>query len=249
MLLSRFLGLLLLLAPSAWAHDLYSLEGGYQFIEDRASVLVSHPIKKKYRFEIPRSDFNQSLEWSRSVFKVNSQSGQERGTAFVVGKNLVLTNRHLFDSQACGQFEVLNPNGTPRAQCLDVIVCGSVYDFCLVRVKNLDAPIMSLKRGMPHESEILTLIGNSGGHVLSASQATGAQIKNQNILIHSMENDHGSSGGPILNSEGEVVALHFGTDRSEGSPTQGLSLGIIMDGLLIELDRLAPDLILELAWR
>jgi len=183
--------------------------------------------------ELPTQEFLKQYIWSQSVFAAKTGSGKGRGTAFLVGENLVLTNKHVAETtnrkKECGKFEIDTKIIIEETiTCKKIHYCSDKHDFCLIELnktkdgKNLSElfPSFSLKHKIDKKIDSVYVIGNSGNfgiqgskgrdnYISKATLRNGEKIR---ILIHHAPTYGGSSGGPILNDDGEVVGVNFAGD-------------------------------------
>jgi len=166
-----------------------------------------------------------------------SYSGDEtysrRGTAFSIGENLVLTNHHVLDpnfqnTNSCADFQVKNKEGD-TFDCKAVHFCSKAQDICLIEmspkvktkrdctfcsgtkyeVSLKDGPKLKLRPNYSPASRaevITTAIGNSSGFGIHLSQGRGITISNDRLYFYAPITQ-GNSGGPLLNSDGEVIGV------------------------------------------
>lgn len=174
--------------------------------------------------------------YSQAVFKTNSSDNSGSGTSFLVGKNLVLTNRHVFIPKSdtdwsCGDFyiEAKILNIPTRVHCKKVHYCSPApahtekveQDFCLVELKRTEFGFHVGDRIAPLE---LNPNPQYGGGVISIlignhlDQGIQADWNNRTLttaregeLLHYSVGHHGSSGSPILDLNGKVIGIHFGS--------------------------------------
>ena len=86
---------------------------------------------------LPINEYLKQLSWSQSVFPATTGSGNSFGTAFYVGGNFVLTNKHVAQTdnikRECGVFDITTT--IPQKEvigCEEVVYCSETYDFCLM---------------------------------------------------------------------------------------------------------------------
>lgn len=130
------------------------------------------------------------------------------GTGFLVRKNTLATNLHVVEG------------GSVSVQVGPVSIPATVEkrdpknDLAIVHVKaDISAVPLVLSKASPVPGENVVVIGNPEG--LEKSVSTGIvagvrQTKGRTLLQITAPISHGSSGGPVLNSDGEVIGVSVG---------------------------------------
>lgn len=225
--------------PSRSLAGLHYLFKGYELNENRGIVNVTGPVveitegekwgskvyKEGYSAEIDEDTFEEEQLLAQSIFEVTSRLGTDVGTALLVGRDLVLTNRHVLNYSTktsrqweCGKFSIKLNHKDERVECQKVRYCSSRYDFCLVEMNkmsnglDLGSELRSLRltqRVKSHGDVNLTHIGNAGGLGIQASQGTGLKILGGEFF-HYAPTLGGSSGAPIFNERHEVIGINWG---------------------------------------
>lgn len=144
-----------------------------------------------------------------SVFLVyvNDSKGtpQALGSAFLVAPRTLITNAHVVE----GGNAVLSIG--PIRVPLKVVRIDSVNDLALLSVDaDLTSRPLSLASTKVSPGQQIFAIGNPEGLEKTISQGIVSglrKIQNKNLIQITSPISHGSSGGPILNSSGEVVAV------------------------------------------
>jgi hypothetical protein len=191
--------------PSRSLSGLHYVFKGFEFEDDVGLVKVTGPVieitqgdkggSKVYpdgfSLEMDQEDFEDEQILAQSIFQAKSGSGMSVGTAFLVGRNLVLTNRHIMGHPpeakkwACGEFSILLNHKDERVECDKVRYCSAKYDFCVVEMKkmlnalSLGAEVRPLRlaRGVKsHQDSSLLHIGNAAGLGLQASRGRGIRV-------------------------------------------------------------------------
>ena len=213
-------------------------------------------------------EYVKQVSWSQSVFPATVGTGKGNGTAFFVGGNLVLTNRHVVGTdnfkKDCGVFdiEVKFPFSETIA-CKEVHYCSSQSDFCLVEMENFKNGD-SLSKHLPafvlkdtkkiNEFGAAYGIGNAVGYGIQGSKAnfvwrdqvSSRSLETVEVFIHHVPTYGGSSGSPIFLENGEVIGINFAErifadGRFRAAIGNSLyNLAVPMDIVLKELREHAP---------
>jgi tetratricopeptide (TPR) repeat protein len=127
------------------------------------------------------------------------------GTGFAIQNGKLVTNYHVVEN---GQISVQIGPVTIEAE---VEKTDKLNDLAIVVLKaNASLPGLSLAKATPKAGEKIYVVGNPAGLEKSISEGlvSGTRSVNGQTLIQvSAPNSPGSSGSPVLNASGEVVAI------------------------------------------
>jgi len=223
---------------------------------------------------ISTSEYFKQLSWSQSVFPALAGGGVGHGTAFYVGSNLILTNKHVaqttYHARECGKFEIdVAFPFKEKITCKEVQYCSMEYDFCLLEMNNfkngdsLDEhlPAFPLKDTKNiNDIESVYAIGNAVNFGIQGSKASKVyrEVINNNfvqeleLFIHYAPTFGGSSGSPLIDQNGDVIGINFaekiyraGRFRAEVGD-KFYNLAVPMDIILKELRENVPSAYAEL---
>jgi serine protease Do len=145
------------------------------------------------------------------------------GTAFFVSADgLLLTNNHVVDPKATQHTVILNSGKRLTAK---VVFTDGKNDVALLKVDARNMPYLKLaRRNTVYLAQTVIAIGNtlgtysntvsvgiiSGlGRSITASNRSGDFVENLDQVIQTdAAINEGSSGGPLLNSRGEVIGMN-----------------------------------------
>jgi len=200
---------------------------------------------------IEESEFDFMRKHGFSVFETNPGDKRNHfGTSFHVGANLVLTNQHVLsvsrdNTTECYGFKLkLNYNQYNKTlYCKEVHYCDRGRDFCLIEM-------YPARRGQALEKqEPLVLnpnieftkdtehyaIGNTRGFGIHGSKGKGLKFENFNSFKFYAAVFGGNSGGPVLNSKGEVIGL-VKMQSKELNSLDSYNIGISIKEVLTQLE-------------
>jgi tetratricopeptide (TPR) repeat protein len=169
---------------------------------------------------IPPIAFGQSDDTAQRIYKtsqdsvflvyLNDSSGSPTalGSAFLVAKRTLVTNAHVAD--AGSPVLAVGPVRLP----LKVVNIDRKNDLAILSVDvDLTSTPLPLAKGTVSPGEQIFAIGNPEGLEKTISQGIVSGLRNQDdrdLLQITSPISHGSSGGPILNTRGEVVGVAVG---------------------------------------
>lgn len=252
--------------PSQSLSGLYYLFKGFSVNEDEGVVSVSGPVieitdgqKLGAKFdhdgfmaEIDSEDFEKEHELGQAIFEATTGNGLNVGTAFLVGANLVLTNRHVMSLRpdarkwSCGKFSVKLNHKEEKVGCQQVRFCSSLYDYCVVEMNKMQngqsigtevkALRLTQRIRLYDQKDIPILhIGNAGGLGIQASRGRGIKISGGEFY-HNAPTLGGSSGAPIFNDKYQVIGLNWGQTGSDTLEST-FNRGVLISTVFNELSR------------
>lgn len=207
--------------------------------------------KPTLNFDIPAAQFYKERESAKSVFVATTGTGTSRGTAFLVGKNLVLTNKHvLANDKECRKFGIDLNHVQEFVACKEVLHCSPVHDFCLIKLdsmkngKEVGEEVKPLKFSSerPTKETNSMVIGNALGMGIHAATYKGIQDLGKD-WGHFNRAFSGNSGSPLLNERGEILGIHYGRSSIDasyyGGPSgRGTGLAVKTETMLSEIGKI-----------
>ena len=141
-------------------------------------------------------------------FKSNSTAG----TGILLSNNYVITNAHILldnDNVAESIFGLFNNDR--KGIELDLIAIDEELDIAILKFSNhLYKPLL-LKDITPITGEKVYAIGNAIGQGLTIVEGIISDAKRivnkHEFILHSAPVNHGNSGGPLFNSQGEIIGM------------------------------------------
>ena len=146
---------------------------------------------------------------------------------FVSSDGIGISNYHVFKGTFKGQ-EVIKLSNGSTYKVQEVLAYSEQYDYIIFRVQgNGFNYIPVTKRGYEVGDEVYA-IGSPRGLENTISNGLISQKRNDYIIQISVPIDHGSSGGALINSFGEVIVITSG-----GRDDSGASLNFARDIMAI----------------
>ncbi|QKS71173.1 trypsin-like peptidase domain-containing protein [Paenalkalicoccus suaedae] len=178
-------------------------------------------------FNIPAFEFlatSQELSSNEDVqtYKesvVIVRTDDSKGTGFVIDDSLIMTNEHVIDRAVSPV--VAFDNGD--SYVTEPIYVNEELDMAILRVEdeNFDHPSLPLTTDYA-ENELVYVIGNPLFFNFIPNEGTllaDMSVSSKEVPVMSLDAPiyRGSSGSPVINTDGEVVGLVFATSSSNGS--------------------------------
>lgn len=177
------------------------------------------------------------------------------GSGFVIAANgLILTNRHV-TAGGSRRFQISAEGGLKTEG--EVIYVDRKLDFALVRADGLSRlkPLPLCYASYPKPGQAVVALGSPLGlagtvtqGIVSAVRAPSGDLKdtapNYVTLIQTDASiSPGNSGGPLLNSSGEVVGVNTWALRGDDGRAQNVNFAISIVDVLKSLEARSPGLI------
>jgi len=166
------------------------------------------------------SSSNLSLQelfkkYNSAVFIIYTSDGENtlQGSGFFISSDGIgVSNYHVFKGTKRGA-EVIKLESGEELKITEVIVADEENDFIIFKVKPF-GKTNYIKRAasLPEIGDEVFAIGNPEGleHTLSKGIISGYRGKNKGLIQTTTAITHGSSGGPLLNMNGDVIGITSG---------------------------------------
>ncbi len=254
--------------PSRSLAGLHYLFKGHQEDEQRGLVKVSGPVvqitggdqlgakvfREGYSSEMDPGDFEEEQDLGNSVFEATTRTGTSVGTAFLVGNDIVLTNRHVMaltpESREwpCGKFSIQLNHRDEKVACQKVRYCSSRYDYCVVEMQKMSngeslgsevKPLRLTNKVQSDKDLSLLHIGNAAGMGIQASRGVGLKISGGEFY-HYAPTLGCSSGAPIFNEKREVIGINWGHTGGNFIDDAAFNRGVLSKTIYSELIKTHP---------
>ncbi|HDP2144625.1 TPA: serine protease [Staphylococcus aureus] len=164
------------------------------------------------------------------------------GTGVVVGKNTIVTNKHIAKSNNIFKNRVAahhssKGKGGGNYDVKDIVEYPGKEDIAVVQVEEKSTQPKGRKfkdftskfniASEAKENESISVIGypNPNGNKLQMYESTGKVLSvNGNIVTSDAVVQPGSSGSPILNSKREAIGVMYASDKPTGESTRSFAV-------------------------
>ena len=254
--------------PSRSLSGLHYVFKGFVYNDKEGSVNVIGPVieitqgeragskiyPEGFSLELDQEDFEEEQLLGQSIFRARSGSGNSVGTAFLVGRDIVLTNRHIMGVSPgdkkweCGKFSILLNHKEEKVECKKVRYCSSRFDFCVVQMKKMEnnlflgvevRPLRLARHVSPGNRMSLLHIGNAAGLGLQASRGQGLRVEGGEFY-HYVPTLNGSSGAPLFDEKGQVIGINWGHTGRDIIDDTSFNRGVLSSTVYNELKKTHP---------
>lgn len=260
--------------PSQSLAGLYYLFKGYSFEDEEGVLRVSGPVveitqgerlgarihRDGFMLEKSPEDFEEEQFLGRSVFEASTRLGTGIGTAFLVGQDLVLTNRHIMNYTPddrrweCGKFSIKLNHREEQVKCARVRFCSRLHDYCVVQMHKMETGLslgeelrpLRLSQNVRDDRDAFVLhIGNAGGMGIQASHGRGVKIQGGEVF-HYAPTLGGSSGAPIFNEKREVIGINWAYTGHDQIDENAYNRAVLSRTIYQELGKTHPQTLREI---
>ncbi|EOB6962305.1 TPA: serine protease [Staphylococcus aureus] len=188
-----------------------------------------------------KAEHNVKLIKNTNVAPYNGVVSIGSGTGFIVGKNTIVTNKHVVAGMEIGAHIIAHPNGEYNNggfyKVKKIVRYSGQEDIAILHVE--DKAVHPKNRNFKDytgilkiaseakENEPISVIGypNPNGNKLQMYESTGKVLSvNGNIVSSDAIIQPGSSGSPILNSKHEAIGVIYAGNKPSGESTRGFAV-------------------------
>jgi serine protease Do len=241
-----WLGLVLPAATAFGQLDsLSSRTGAYGHVSPPARTLIVQPPAPSR--SIATSTGKPHPAVARIVARERGSISMGSGTLVAVEGNrgLVVSNWHVV-RDASGTVEVHFPNGFQSTG--HVLKTDEQWDLAAILIERPSIDPVPISDVMPQRGDALTIAGyGSGPYRAVTGRCTQFLSPGKNAPFEMIELSvaarQGDSGGPILNSRGELAGVLFGATRSSTSGSYGGRVRQFLDGVTLGASTLGDEML------
>ena len=194
------------------------------------------PLKPKSGRQIAEEAFP-----SVALLVMQDSSGQPTslGSGFVISDNLIVTNRHVIAGASSGYGKLVGKN--LKFEIAGTVAVDAAHDLAILSLRGLKAPALAI--GDSNQIAVgdeVYAVGNPEGLEGTFSQGIVSGLRHldgDTILQITAPISPGSSGGPILNRNGQAIGIAVATVRDG----QNLNLAIPSSYLTALTSRIASE--------
>jgi S1-C subfamily serine protease len=141
------------------------------------------------------------------------------GSGFAVGRNLLVTNRHVVEEAEQLQLDTWDG----KSIAVEVHAVAYLNDLALIQtIQNLPR-VAELAPGDPRDGATVSVVGFPLGGPMKTTKGrvvdtvTGTELGEEGRVVRiTAKVQHGNSGGPLLDAEGRVAGVVYAIERSSG---------------------------------
>jgi len=146
------------------------------------------------------------------VFETGRPNGGKLGSGFFVGQDIIATNFHVVDGARSGYVKL--PGSQAKYEVLGLVAVDSPRDLALVKIKGMKGKPLPLgdSRTVGVGDDVYA-VGNPEGLEGTFSTGMVSSVRkraDESLIQITAPISAGSSGGPVLNSSGEVIGVAMG---------------------------------------
>lgn len=134
---------------------------------------------------------------------VRTSEGGARGSGFVVAPHTVATNFHVVRGATSIQ---LQTNTKQVFEITQIVAVDPDHDLALLSVPGFERQVLPLASVQPAPGESVVVLGSPKGFEGSVSTGVVAAVRAEGVQFTAPISP-GSSGGPVLNDHGQVIAV------------------------------------------
>jgi S1-C subfamily serine protease len=193
-------------------------------VDPPAAESLTAPATPAIRESTPMTTTEILARAESGVALIKGQLG--RGTGFLVRGGVLTTNAHVIGQELMRSLEIRFPSAPPRAQGslrARLLYEDSRRDIALLKLETDLSPLKMARSYQFRRGEDITIIGNPGiggdvtlqNAVTRGILSTETTLKGQRFYQLGASVNPGNSGGPAIDSHGDVIGIVTAKAREE----------------------------------
>ncbi|HWI65806.1 MAG TPA: trypsin-like peptidase domain-containing protein [Symbiobacteriaceae bacterium] len=214
-------------------------------VEERLNALEKRVVQLEKALQLSSLDVVSLVESAApAVVSLYLVDGRDRvisqGTGFIVDADgVIVTNAHVVD----GGYDIKVKFSDGKVVDAERALTDPFLDLAVLSIEGTGYPTLTFAETKPKVGEPVVVIGNAWGYSNSVTVGivSGVDRPDPYHMQHypSLQTDaainHGNSGGPLLNREGEVVAMATWTELKD--ETDSIAFGIPTEQIAAAMKR------------
>ncbi len=151
------------------------------------------------------------------------------GTGFFVAEGVIATNLHVIEGAASGTVKLVGDQTTHLIR--GTVGIDARHDLALLSIDYKTAPSLPMTTAEPAVGDTVFVVGNPHGLEGTFSQGIVSGIRyveQDKVLQITAPVSPGSSGGPVLNTKGEVIGVAVASVKSGQNLNFAIPVGDLM---------------------
>lgn len=140
------------------------------------------------------------------VFNTNDDGSGSTGSGFLIAGDIGVTNYHVLENWHKNYYIKID-GITFKIERLLKYSTTENLDYAIFRIKNFSGRPLKIAKNRPEIAEEVFTIGSPKGLENSFSKGVISQFRENNRIQIDITIDHGSSGGPLFNMNGEIIGI------------------------------------------
>lgn len=199
------------------------------------SIVSNDAVSKNKNDDNAPTIFSNAL---KSIIEITADFNDvsTSGTGILLKDNYVLTNGHIvsidsnFANNICGNF-----NNNLKNYNLEIVSVDEDLDIALLSIETLKYEPISLKNIAVKTGEKVYAIGNAIGQGISIVEGivsdSSREVNGNTFIMHSAPVNHGNSGGPLYNSNGQVIGMISSSRKDAKNMSYAIPNSVLLEFL------------------
>lgn len=145
---------------------------------------------------------------------------------FIDNQGKAVTNYHVLDGGNLKNASILMPESNTSYSISKILKASKDNDYVVFLVNCQDNNYIPVASKKPNVGDKVFAIGSPKGLQNTFSSGEISQWRGVNVMQTTVSIDHGSSGGALINEQGQVVGITSGTFDSKSSANLNYAISI-----------------------